>query len=135
MRIYLAARYARMKEMRQYANKLRLRGHIVTSQWVDGAEESRKEETSKAVAAAHMDIEDVKSADTIIFFGEPRGSSNRGGGRWFELGLAYALGKRCICILDMNDEAEHDHNESGHESVFTHILECYPDFYAAVKKL
>jgi hypothetical protein len=124
-----------MKEMRQYANKLRMKGHIVTSQWVDGGEESRIEEESKAVKAAHMDIDDVKSADTIIFFGEPRGSANRGGGRWFKLGLAYALGKRCICILDMNDEAVHDHNESGHESVFTHILECYPDFYSAVKKL
>lgn len=134
MKIYLAARYARMKEMQSFASQLVALGHSITSQWITGAEE-RAEGTSKAVKAAHMDIEDVLQADTIIFFGEPRGSANRGGGRWFELGLAYQSGKRCICVLDMNDQAIHDHNESGHESVFTHILECYESFPAALENL
>lgn len=137
MKIYLAARYARMQEMQRYANSLRMKGHIITSQWIDGAEERSEDKGDESLAqkAARMDISDVLSADTIIFFGEPRGSTNRGGGRWFELGLAYQAGKRCICILDMNDADVHDHNESGHESVFTHILECYTDFHSAVKKL
>jgi hypothetical protein len=126
-----------MEEMRGHAETLRAAGHTVTSRWVYGSETERGEDQSEstAVRASKMDIADVLEAETILFFGEPRGSSNRGGGRWFELGLAYASGLRCICVLNMNDEAVHDHNESGHESVFTHIFECYQSFEEAMVAL
>lgn len=133
MRIYLAARYARMEEIRGYGEQLEAAGHIVTSQWIKGKEEGGK----GAKAAAQMDIDDVLNAEAIIFFGEPRGSANRGGGRWFEFGLAFASGHRLIAVLDMSGDATHDHNEPGHESVFTHLdeVEKFTSFHELLEVL
>src|SRR5690606_27818413 len=105
MRVYVAARYGRRFELRTFASALRSNGIEVTAQWLDNGEET----AGSARQAALMDVEDVRRADAIVFFGEPHGSRNRGGGRWFELGLAFAIGKRCLAVLD----------GKGHESIFT----------------
>ena len=36
MKIYLAARYSRMEELRGYADELAAAGHVITSRWICG---------------------------------------------------------------------------------------------------
>ena len=63
--------------------------------------DGRKLETppgTKQQAAALMDLRDVDSADCVIFMAEPYGSENRGGGRYFEYGYAFAMQKHIIVI-------------------------------------
>lgn len=108
-KVYIAARYDRRFELRFAANAIRSNGHEVTAQWLDNAEEEKETEAE----AAQMDVDDVLRADTVLFIGEPKGSANRGGGRWFELGLAYAYGKRIFFVP----------GEGGSETVFTALPE------------
>lgn len=115
MKIYIAAKYQRRFDLRPLAEMLQALGCEITAQWLwDG-------EVNKTIQqAAVMDVEDVRRADTLVFIGEPQASENRGGGRWFEFGMAHALGKRCIAVLDLDPtKGGHDHLPLGHESVFT----------------
>lgn len=119
MKIYIAAKYNRRFELTDLARALQELGHEITSQWVFGGEEHKGIE-----AAAIMDVEDVVRADCLVFIGQPQASENRGGGRWFEFGLAYGLKKRLIAVLDMDPTCGgHDHLPLGHESVFTALPE------------
>jgi hypothetical protein len=45
-----------------------------------------------------MDLVDIDRADAVLFFAEPHGSMNKGGGRYFELGYAYCRGLRCVAV-------------------------------------
>lgn len=115
MKIYIAAKYQRRFDLRPLAHKLAEAGHEVTSTWLWNGEEGKT-----ITDAAVMDMDDVKRADCLVFIGEPQASENRGGGRWFEFGAAWALGKRTIAVLDMDpSKGGHDHLPIGHESVFT----------------
>lgn len=119
MKIYIAAKYARRLdiEMGELRHALEKMGHEITAQWLDNAEESKG-----LRAAAEMDVDDVLRADAVLFIGEQKGSANRGGGRWFELGLAYHAGKVIFAILpeplDPSEVGE-DGLPNRHESVFT----------------
>lgn len=125
MKIYIAAKYNRRldADVIEFRKALEAAGHFITAQWLDNAEESKG-----LKQAAIMDVSDVDSADALIFVGEPRGSKNRGGGRWFEFGLAYGLGKMCYAVLPdplppesaENFEYELD-GKRRDESVFTHL--------------
>jgi len=95
MKIYLAARYARMAEMAEIAKTLTEKGHIVTSQWVTGKEEATGMTRQEA---ALMDVADVRRADVLVFFAEPHGSANIGGGRHWEFGYAYGRLKPCYVV-------------------------------------
>lgn len=110
MKIYITALYSRRHELREVDHVLRDAGHEPTSQWIWNAEESKGWE-----AAALMDVEDVRRADAILFFGQPKGSYNTGGGRWFELGLAYAEGKEIFAVL----------GRGGAESLFLHLPQVH----------
>lgn len=113
--LYIAAKYARRFDLRPLAQAVERLGIDVTAQWIMNGEEGMS-----IREAAVMDVEDVRRADTLVFIGEPQASENRGGGRWFEFGMAHALGKRCIAVLDMDpSKGGHDHLPTGHESVFT----------------
>lgn len=123
MKIYMAGKYGlRLESWFQEAReRLEARGHVVTSRWMDGDEEKTTTE-----GAARMDIEDVDRAEALVFFGETPQSENRGGGRWFELGYAYAIGKECYAVLKLPENPEPDWKQSrreGHESVFTALEE------------
>lgn len=98
MKIYLAARYSRMKDMAEVANVLSYRGHEITAQWVTGKEEATG--MTRAQAAV-MDAADVDRADALVFFAEPYGSANVGGGRHWEFGYAYAKGKKCFVVGEL----------------------------------
>lgn len=115
MRIYIAAKYQKRHELRHLAWRLSELGHVITAQWLQDGEEGKGIQE-----AAIMDVQDVLRADCLVFIGEPQASENRGGGRWFEFGLAYGTGKRCIAVLDMDPTVGgHSHLPLGHESVFT----------------
>lgn len=103
MKVYIAAKYGHRFELRELVDMLAIAGIESTAQWINNAEESK----SKA-EAAQMDIDDITRADALVFFAEPKGSKNTGGGRYFELGYAAAIGKPVfISLVD------------DHETVFT----------------
>ena len=134
--VYIAARYGRRLELRALASAIRAHGVEVTSQWLDGAEEAGQ----GAAAAAQMDLDDVDRADTLVFIGEPHGSANRGGGRWFEMGYAHAKGKRIIVVLAPligHHVAALGSTPDGHESVFTFLpnMELVDSVEAAMRAL
>lgn len=93
MRIYLAAKFSRRKEMEKIADRLSDIGYDVISSWVYGAEEGLSIQE-----IALLDLKDLDNADTIILFSHHRATEHQGGGRYVEFGYAYAKGKRCIII-------------------------------------
>ena len=118
VKVYIAAKYARRFELRALAAALKAHGVEITARWLDNGEE----EAAGPAEAGQMDVDDVARADALVFIGEPHGSKNTGGGRWFELGLAYAYGKRCLVLLAPQPEervAAMGGTEADHESVFT----------------
>lgn len=121
MRVYLAARYSRNPEMRQYAEDLRTLGYDVQAEWITGAHDSATDE-----AAALIDYREVAAADLVISFTEPPGPVNgRGrGGRHVEFGLALGLGKRVVVV-------------GYRENVFHHLpaVEFFPTWYDAIAHL
>ncbi len=127
--IYIAAKYAKRFELKPLAEKIQEMGIEVTSTWI-----WRGEEGKDIRDAALMDVADVRRADGLVFIGEPQASENRGGGRWFEFGLAYALNKWCFAVLDTDPtRGGHDHLPIGHESVFTALPEV--EIFASTNEL
>ena len=97
MRIYLAARYRRIEEMRRCAQDLAALGHQVTSRWIRGDHKSQGGlDHPSWVEIAEQDVEDVASADAVISFLEPQGGG--AGGRHAEFGMALARGKRTVVV-------------------------------------
>ena len=123
MRIYLAARFRRIDEMRRYADDLRALGHQVTSRWVRGHHDvpSGLADPSWSEIAGE-DVEDVAAADAVICFSEPHRGG--GGGRHAEFGMAVAWGKRTIVI-------------GGAEHLFYTLpsVEIYPTWQDALEGL
>ena len=100
MKVYLASRYSRRLELRCYALDLERLGHHVVSRWIWREGNHVQEDGSSALyirQLAEEDISDIRSCDVFLLFSEePRNSGH--GGRLFEFGIAYGLGKRCIAI-------------------------------------
>lgn len=105
MNIYIAAKYNHRFVLRNLVAMLQEIGIESTSQWINNAEESKSQQE-----AAQMDIDDIHRADAILFFAEPKGTANTGGGRYFELGYAYAINKKIYCVV-----------VGEHETVFTSL--------------
>jgi hypothetical protein len=100
MKIYLAARFSRQQELRNYAFQLRNQGHEVTSRWLEeGAEKTYEDLTPDGCRkCAQHDVVDIKRADCVISFTETRDSGYASGGRHVELGIALASGKSCLIV-------------------------------------
>lgn len=117
-RIYLAARYSRRNEMRAFAQKLRERGLVVTSRWLDEDKPLNThlgDDTDEFYReAAEIDLEDLRKADTIVFFAEDPHVGTPRGGRHVEFGYAIGLGKRLIVI-------------GAHENIFHYLpaVQCF----------
>jgi len=88
MKIYIAARFSRITEMKEFADRLAAAGHEITARWVYGGEEGLTLEE-----ISDLDVEDVVKADMVLSWTEPEGSYNRGGGRHTEFGIGMALNK------------------------------------------
>lgn len=103
-KIYLAAKFARQDEMKKVREILSEAGFEVTSRWLDEITMDAKTVTPgdfKAELNEHValvDLVDIRRADAFLTFTEPNGSQNKGGGRHWEMGYAYAMGKRIIAI-------------------------------------
>lgn len=109
MKIYIASRYGRRKEMAGYAEKMQALGHEITSRWIFGEHELQDDKFNSVDDAdrtdvgrqfAQEDLEDLKDSEMVICFTETPGASpgrNRGG-RHFEAGVAHALGKRIVVV-------------------------------------
>ena len=95
MKIYLCSRYSRRLEMVAVAAELRKLGHEITSRWILGEHEALDGKASPAMRQrfAEEDIEDLRAADRVICFTEVEGSPYGRGGRHWEAGAAYMLGK------------------------------------------
>ena len=98
MKLYLAARYTRIDELRSYRKELEARGIEVTSRWLDGNFRTLDTEGTVPRQVAGWDMQDIVKADALVAFTEnPRISDSRGG-RHVEFGFAIALNKRLIVI-------------------------------------
>lgn len=115
MFFYLAARFGRADELREYAEKLTALGHGVTSRWLYGshgivgpngevsphgdAGTNSPEYARKRAAFALEDLDDLDAANSLIAFTEaddcPGGSR---GGRHVELGYAIAECKNIYIV-------------------------------------
>ena len=101
MKIYLAARYSRMEELRGYADELVAAGHVVTSRWINGGNgiPETADVDMESQRFALEDYRDLSAADTVISWTEPpRVESTARGGRHVEFGLALAMGKRLLVV-------------------------------------
>lgn len=102
MNIYLAARYSRRVEMRDYMLQLENMGHKVTSRWLwtqhsitdDDLDRAQKDEYVENLARRYAweDLTDVANSDLLILFTEKQRVESRGG-RMVEFGYALASGK------------------------------------------
>lgn len=101
-KVYIAARYSRRDEMKSVVPHLEAAGVEVTSRWLledkplntklgDDTPEFYRE-------TAHVDIDDIDRADSILFFSEDPHVGTPRGGRHVEFGYAIGKGKRLIVI-------------------------------------
>lgn len=125
MRFYLAARPTRIEQLREAEHDLIKLGHESVSSWLHN--ENDTEVNGGAALAygsklandfARTDLADVARCDVLITFTEERGSLQRGGGRFVEIGYALALGKRVVSVGSV-------------ENLFIGLTENYPDWDAA----
>ena len=104
---YFAARYSHNPVMRGLRDSLleKIPSARVTSRWIDLHGGTLSTSVDPAVFNAdpagnwHFGaacVNDVKSADTLVFFSEPSGGGK--GGRHVEFGIALALDKRTVVI-------------------------------------
>ncbi len=126
MKVYLAARFSRRKEMQGYADELIALGHQVTARWVVGPPQSSHhpdEVTGHSLAYEERvsveDLKDVADADCIICFSEQPRETNTRGGRHVEFGLAVAAHKRII-LVGPRENVFH----------FLPVVENFPDWAA-----
>ena len=104
MKIYLASRYSRYKEMQAYAVDLERSGHVVTSRWIAGDHQLKDGELSeqaaeeKRIKFAQEDLQDLLNAEACISFTEEPRSSNSRGGRHVEFGIALATNKLVLVV-------------------------------------
>lgn len=101
MKIYLAARYLRRDELREYRRKLKELGHEVTSRWLDERKDaaSTVHDVTEAehIKIALRDLEDVAAADMFVVFNNEKGMKKRGG-HHVEMGYAMAKGKKLVVL-------------------------------------
>jgi hypothetical protein len=112
MRIYLSARYGRRSEMVKCAYELRDDGHRVTSQWINGEDETEGQRHTFADQRqwALDDLYDINRSETLIAFTEPADSAFGRGGRHVEFGYAMARGLNLI-VVGPRENVFHHHDD------------------------
>jgi hypothetical protein len=101
VKVYLAAKFELKSYMRSVRDFLVNDGHKVTSRWIDVEHESDKAHTvtdELRVGYAIMDVDDVREADVLVAFSNPRSEPGIGGGRHVEFGIAVQAGKQIIVV-------------------------------------
>jgi nucleoside 2-deoxyribosyltransferase len=102
MKVYIAAKFSRLKEMQALVPLLRENNISVTSRWL---QETCSPHTSLSDLTpfyhretAIIDLEDIDSCDAFLFFSEESNIEVPRGGRHVEFGYALAKNKRMIVI-------------------------------------
>jgi nucleoside 2-deoxyribosyltransferase len=107
LKIYLAARFRRKRELRRYKRQLERAGFVCTARWL------LDESSDEGAGTAARDVAVVQRADYLVLFGEEPRTPTRHG-RMVEFGIAIALQKNLIVIggrgeniFTLLDEVEH----------------------------
>jgi nucleoside 2-deoxyribosyltransferase len=118
VKLYVAGSWLRRKELLKKAKLLEAAGFIVTSRWLTTHDGS---DPKYLAACAREDLEDIDKADGILLFTQTKEDGYTTGGRFVELGYAYAKGK-AIAIV------------GPRENVFCHLdIEQFDTFEEALK--
>lgn len=102
MRVYLAARYSRKNEIKSLIPVFGAHGISVGSRWLH--ETSPPDVKLSDVSpeflrdTAEVDLEDIETCDTLVFFAEDPLIGTPRGGRHVEFGFALGKGKRIAVI-------------------------------------
>jgi nucleoside 2-deoxyribosyltransferase len=115
MKIYLAVAWARREEIRKIAEELnKITNVYVNSHWIYETKSLTGKDSFKLrQEQARVDVMDVKKADVLVRFTD---NLNRKfvpaklatGARMFEMGYAYATGKKIIVV-------------GGHQPIFDYL--------------
>ena len=73
MKVYLAARYSRMEDLRGVPAEISAAGHVVTASWLEGGNGIPETDVvdGESAAFAAQDYCDLLSADAVISWTEP----------------------------------------------------------------
>jgi len=119
MKIYLAAQYSRLLELREYRGDLEALGHVVTSRWIDHDPRATYAGLLdwECEMIARKDWKDVRDAQCVVLFTEDASRSR--GGKHVEFGIGLALRKTLLVV-------------GPRENVFHHLPEvrhfsCWED--------
>jgi hypothetical protein len=124
--LYLAGQYAKRDILKVYADKLENIGIKVTSRWLmedkplntkigDDTEEFYRE-------TAEVDLEDIDTADGILFFAEDPHVGIPRGGRHVEYGYALAKG-RFMFSVGPKENIFHFLDRVGHYETFDEFFD------------
>jgi nucleoside 2-deoxyribosyltransferase len=107
VKVYTAARFSRIKEIRKYVDDLAKIGVHVTSEWVretcDPNVNMKDFRAEQHREMAYRDINEVDLADTLILFTNGSETPILRGAHHFEAGYAYGRGKRVITVGDRDN--------------------------------
>jgi hypothetical protein len=126
VRVYLAAQFARRKELREYREILHSNGITVTSRWLDDTSwlshklSDFTDEDNKKRACD--DIDDISHSDVIIFFSENPTVGVVRGGRHVEFGYAWATGKD-IYVLGPKENIFHTLDNVFHYDTMKEVID------------
>lgn len=122
-KVYLAARFDRQEELRDYARILKDQWIEVTSRWLWMPAAYVADTSEFKDICAVIDIQDIGRADVVVSFtADPKRTSR--GGRHVEFGIGLALKKRMIII-----------GEREHIFHFMYAVEVFPDFNTLITKI
>lgn len=122
MKVYLAARFGRQKELRVYREELRAVGIEVTSRWLDEeVQDCGRQLAANGRELAEIALDDILSAAWLIAFSEPPTSTYARGGRHVEFG--FLLGTLRMANRLGNFEARRALVVGPRENIF----HCLPD--------
>jgi hypothetical protein len=107
MRIYLASRFSRLKEMRSYAARLQDLGHDIRSRWIWRSEPNVEDlDGPDAARVAAEDVSDVLSSQCVILFTDPPRSPTRAG-KEVEFGCAIGTGRHRLIVVGARSNVFH----------------------------
>lgn len=92
MKIYIAGAYKRRLEFLPIKERLENVGHEVTSSWLSGEHDNIPERE-----AAEIDLDDIQRCCAVLLISQ-NGKPTTNGGRHFEFGYAYTLGKQLLLL-------------------------------------
>lgn len=95
--VYLAGKYERKAELRQYAEQLETMGHLVTSNWLFAEPQFRDDALDAQIRWASDDLKNIQQADTFVLFTNRDDEDNASAGKDFESGVAFS--QMCDMVL------------------------------------